>query len=173
MNTGQSILTIVAMLLLSILVLRVNNTFLSTGTVISSSKLGMTAISIADSRLAEIKNKAFDDFTAQGNIPDNNYRSELTRPNSLDPETDETYPNFNDVDDYNGFHYADTVQVANGMRPEIFHDSCSVDYVASDDPNDVSHGVPTYNKRVTVFVSHPLMPDTIKISTVFSYWSFK
>ena len=173
MNTGQSILTILAMLLLSILVLRVNNTFLSTGSVLSQSKLGMIAISIANSRLAEIKSKAFDEYTAQGNIPDDNYQTELTQPNHLNKEGSEAYPNFDNIDDYNGFTHDDTIQVQAEMKPEIFHDSCSVVYVTSDNPNQVSSSIPTYNKKVTVFVTHKLLPETIKISSVYSYWNFK
>ncbi len=173
MNTGQSILTIMAMLLLSILVLRVNNTFLSTGSVISRSKVGMIATSIAESRLAEIKSKAFDEYTAQGNIPDNHYVNELTAPGNLGPDGSETYPNFDDVDDYNGFAINDTVQVQSTMKPEIFRDSCKVEYVDSDNPNDISNSSPTFNKKITVFVTSKMLPETIKISTIYSYWSFK
>ncbi len=172
MNTGQSILTIMAMLLLSILVLRVNNTFLSTGTVISDSQLGLIATSIAESRLAEIKSKAFDEYTAKGNIPDNNYVSELSSPRNLMAEGSESYPNFDDVDDYNGFAANDTVLVQAGMKPTIFRDSCAVEYVDSDNPNNVSHGIPTFNKKITVFVTNKMLPETIKISTIYSYWSF-
>ena len=158
------------MLLLSILILRVNNTFLSTGTVISQSKLGMIAISIANSRLDEIKSKAFDEYTVSNVASKLN---QLEMPNNLGAETGEAYPNFNDIDDYNGFEMDDTVLVESGMRPEIFHDSCLVEYVSSDDPDESVHGSATWNKRITVFVSHRLMPEKIKISTVYSYWNFK
>ena len=172
MNTGQSILTILAMLLLSILVLRVNNTFLSTGSVISDSKLGLIAISLAEAKLAEIKNKAFDQYTAQGNVPDDNYASELTVPKNLGPEENETYPNFNDVDDYNRFATNDTVRIQTGMKPEIFRDSCAVEYVDSDNPENVSNNIATFNKKITVFITNRMLPDTIKISSIYSYWNF-
>ncbi len=170
MNTGQSLLTIGAMLLLSILILRVNNTFLSTGTVISQSKLGMIASSIANSKLDEIKTKAFDEYTVS-NVADQ--LSDLEPPNSLNKETGETYPNFDDVDDFNKFARDDTIQVDPGMKPEIFHDSCSVVYVSSSNPDAAYTASSTWNKKITVFVTHKLMSDTIKMSTIYSYWDFK
>jgi MSHA pilin protein MshD len=174
MNTGQSILTIGAMLLLSVLVLRVNSTLFYSGNVVSTSKLGLIAISLAQSRLEEIKSKAFDETSVSSAISST---SSFTTAAKLGPDGTETYPNFDDIDDYNGFTKADTIIInpnlpKSGSNLEYFNESCSVVYVTSANP-DVVYGTQTWNKRITVYVAHKLSTDTIKVSTVFSYWVFR
>ena len=174
MNTGEILLTIGAMLLLSILVLRVNNTLFNSGTVVTNSKLGLTAISLAQSRLEEIKSKAFDDKTVSATVSST---SSLTPAGSLGHESGETYPNFDDIDDYNGFTTTDTVQInpnlpKTGSNVEYFRESCSVVYVQSNSP-DVTSSSQTWNKKITVSVTNSMMSDTITSSTVFSYWVFR
>jgi hypothetical protein len=174
MNTGQSILTIAAMLLLSVLVLRVNTNLFYTGTAVSSSKIGLTAISIAQSRLEEIKSKWFDDATdgvATTNI------NLLTSPSSLGPEAGETYPaGYNDIDDFNGFTKTDSVLIDPTLsstkgNQNYFNEYCSVVYVSPNNP-DVTSGTRTWCKKITVLVAHKLTKDTVKVSTIFSYWVF-
>lgn len=177
MNTGQSILTIGAMLLLSILVLRVNSTLFYTGVAVSSSKIGLTAIALAQSRLEEIKSKAFDDTTVNTSVTNINF---LTSPTNLGPEAGETYggnPGFNDIDDYNGFTKQDTVVVDPTIaahtkgNENYFNESVSVVYVTTNAPDAVS-AVRTWNKKITVSVAHKLTSDTVKVSSIFSYWVF-
>ena len=174
MNTGQSILTIGAMLLLSVLILRVNGSINSSGQYVSTSKIGLTAISLAQSRLEEIKSKAFDEKTVS-NVQSST--SNLTSPAKLGPDAGESYPNFDDIDDYNGFTWTDTVQVdpnlpKSGSNVEYFNESCSVVYVPSTPPFSTSN-TQTWNKMITVSVTHKMMTDTITISTIFSYWVFR
>jgi hypothetical protein len=174
MNTGQSILTIGAMLLLSVLVLRVNRTLLYSGGTVSTSKLGIIAISLAQSRLEEIKSKAFDENSVSASV---SATTTFTLPAKLGPETGEVYPNFDDIDDYNGFTRTDTVQIDPnvakiGSNVEYFYESCSVVYVNSATP-DVASNAQTWNKKIMVNVAHKQMTDTIKVSTVFSYWVFR
>ena len=76
MNTGQGLLTILSMLLLSSLILRVNSTNMSSGNVVIRSKYSTEALSVAETRLEEItgnsgntgKSKAFDEFTVHTNL---------------------------------------------------------------------------------------------------------
>lgn len=169
MNTGQSILTILAMMLLSVLILRVNNTFLSTGSVLIDSKYVIVATSLATSQLQEISNLAFDENTY--NSPTNNL-SDLTPPASLHSESGETNSSmYNDIDDYNGWHDTVSVVMENNKPPEKFYVSCTVVYVNSANP-DVTSNIATWNKKISVTVSNPFMPDTVKESTIYSYWSF-
>jgi hypothetical protein len=174
MNTGQSILTVFAMVLLSTLVLRVNGLLFNSGIVVTNSKLGLTAISLAQSRLEEIKSKAFDQNTVSNTVSSLN---SLTAASALGPQTGETYPNFNDVDDYNGFTTTDTVQInpnlpRSGSNLDYFKEIDSVVYVSSTSP-DVTSSTQTWNKKITVKIKHPQMTDTIKVSTVFSYFVFR
>jgi hypothetical protein len=174
MGTGQSILTVFAMLLLSTLMLRVNSTLLNSGNVVTNSKLGLTAIALAQSRLEEIKSKAFDQNTVSAKV---SATTGLTSASQLGPETGEVYPNFNDVDDFNGFTYTDTVQINPDLAKSAtncyyFKEVDSVVYVSSTSP-DVTSSSQTWNKKITVKITIPQMTDTIKVSTVFSYFVFR
>ena len=163
MNLGQSLLSIGALILLSILVLRVNNSFANTSTVLQNSKLGILATSVATSQIEEISRLAFDECTDSNST---NSLSSLTPAGSLGPETGEVYPNFNDIDDYNGYTKTDTSMTA------VFNISCKVEYVTDTNPN-VASAVPTWNKKITITVSSPSMIDTIRASTIYSYWYFR
>ncbi|MHB1686347.1 MAG: hypothetical protein ACYCVH_03105 [Ignavibacteriaceae bacterium] len=164
MNTGQSLITIAAMLLLSILVLNVNSTILNTGTVMQDSKFGLLATSIASSMIEEISSKSFDEYTAT-NAADN--LNQLTSPSKLGPESGEVYPNFDDIDDYNGYTRVDST-----MPSAIFKTTCSVAYVSPSTPNVTSSSA-TWNKKITVTVTSISMQDTVRMSTIYSYWYFR
>ena len=164
MNTGQSLITIAAMMLLSVLVLRINSTILNTDRVVQDSKFGLLATSMATSIIEEATNKAFDENTVSNNI---NSISQLTAPNKLEPESGEVYPDYNDVDDYNGYSRIDS-----SMPSAVFKISCSVAYVSSTSPNVISN-IATWNKKVTVTISSISMRDTVTMSSIFSYWYFR
>ena len=63
MNTGQMLLTIGAMLLLSTLVLKVNTTNMTTDSVRAEAQYGVLATSIITSFMEEAKGLAFDSVT--------------------------------------------------------------------------------------------------------------
>ncbi|MCH7516480.1 MAG: hypothetical protein IIB08_05075, partial [Bacteroidetes bacterium] len=64
MNTGQSLLSIGALLILSLTILRVNNSILTTDSIMQDSKLGILSISLATSLIEEASKKAFDAASA-------------------------------------------------------------------------------------------------------------
>ncbi len=103
MNTSQMLITIGALLLLGLVILRVNNGFLNTDSVLLDSKLGVLATSVAVSVIEEAEGKAFDQKTDSISV---NNLSDLS--STLGPESGEVYPNFNDFDDFNGFTKIDT-----------------------------------------------------------------
>ena len=162
MNTGQMLLTIGAMILLSAIVLRVNNNFLTTNDVMMDSKFGVLAVSLAQSIIEEANNKAFDEHTDGNPIHD---VSLLTSPDSLG-EDSEVYPNFNDFDDFNGY----TRHVTN-LPSADFDISCKVNYINATTPDLVSN-IKTWNKKITVTVTSPSSKDTVRLSSIFSYWYF-
>ena len=163
MNSGQMMLTIGAMILLSAIVLRVNNNFLSTNDVMMESKFGVLATSLAQSIIEEASNKAFDAQTEGNAIHD---VSLLTSSNGLGPAANEHYPDFNDFDDFNGY----TKDITN-LPSANFHISCAVCYINAANPDVVSNNR-TWNKKITVTVTSPSSTDTVKISSIFSYWYF-
>jgi hypothetical protein len=184
MGTGQTMLTMAAMVLLSFLILRVNNVFLQTTTTLNTSKFDVLAHSLAQSMIQEIEANAFDENTVSAVVSATSGLSTV-----LGPDGSEVYPNFDDIDDYNNFTKIDTVPKNSGV---VFNIKCKVDYVTSAAP-DVATATPTWNKRITVYVTSPFMiqnaltnqyytkvksttpiiQDTVKLSQVFSYWIFK
>ena len=63
MNTGQSLLALGAILLLSFISLNFNSTILQNTTVETENKVYLTAFSLGDDLIEEIKQKAFDEKT--------------------------------------------------------------------------------------------------------------
>lgn len=168
MGSGQMMITIGALFLLSLVVLRVYNGFLNTNSVLLDSKLGVLATSIAASVVEESTGKAFDENTDSTSVSN---LSDLS--STLGPETGETYPNFDDFDDYDGLKRMDT-----SIPAADFEVECKVDYV-TDSNLDGSTTSRTWNKKITVFVTSPSMydidgkMDTIVMSAIYSYWYFR
>ena len=162
MNTGQMILTLGAMVLLAIVILRVNTTKLNNESVRDQAQYGVLATSIATSIIEEAQSKAFDANT------DSNSVSSLSQLSTiLGPESGETESTFNDFDDFNGFTKKDS-----SMPSAIFNVSCQVVYVNLNNIEGYS-STPTWNKKINVTISSPFTPDTFRTSSIFSYWYFR
>ena len=164
MNTGQMLMTIGAMILLSTLILRVNNNFGTNTTTVYNSKFAILAASIGNSIIEEASGKSFDEETF--NSPAKKL-SDLTQPDELGPESGETYPDFNDVDDYNGYTKIDST-----MPSAVFKISCTVVYVNPATPDVTSKNARTWTKKISVTITSPSMTDTVKLSSLYSYWVF-
>lgn len=164
MNTGQMLLALGAMILLSTTVLRVNGNFLMNDTVLDETKFNFLATSVATSIIQEAKRKAFDESTVNSAISD---IKQLTESASLGWETGETRETFDDFDDFDGFSGADS-----SMPSAVFIYSCKVDYVEDKKPDSPANKK-TWNKILTVTVSSPYMNDVIQMSTIYSYWYFR
>jgi MSHA pilin protein MshD len=163
MNTGQSLLSIGALLLLSLTILRVNNGILSSDTVLQNSKIGVLATSLGTSLIEEANRKSFDAASVGEAIID---KKMLTPPYLLGPDGGETPDTYNDFDDYNGYVKADTVFNID-LRM-----ACKINYV---EPNNVD-GIKfakTWHKKITVSISSSFISDTLLFSSVYSYWHFR
>jgi hypothetical protein len=175
MNTGQLLLVIGALTLLSIVTLSVNSMLLSKTTAILQSEAHLTAISVAQSMLDEIMVAAFDSATASKRIYPGQ-ESKLTPISSLGPEgTEITYvtlpevpdtgvpyrsvTKYNDADDYNNYQ-----RYYFSSSLGIFTVVDSIFYVTSSDP-DVKSGTPTFFKRILVTVRHRNFypPDSLSL----------
>ncbi len=170
MNTGQSLLSIGAMFLLSLTVLRVNNSILVTDTVMQDSKFGILATSLATSLIEKASKKAYDANTYDDAVTS---KSELTSPVGLGPGSGEIAPDLcNDFDDFNG--YVDSVTNLPSAR---FYLSAEVCYVDPNNPNGKLN-TQSWHKKMTVTVTSPDIGneerrDTIRLSTIYSYWHFR
>ncbi len=65
MNTGQMLLTLGALILLSTLTLRVNSSQLTTQDTMQNTKFGVLAVSVASSIMEEASEKAFDEKSVE------------------------------------------------------------------------------------------------------------
>jgi MSHA pilin protein MshD len=164
MNTGQMMLVIGAMLLLSTITLRVNTNNLMNATMRDEAQFGILATSLATSLIEEASSKAFDNITDTTSVSSTNA---LTEVSDLGPDGIETYDTFNDFDDYKGYTRDDTT-----MQSAPFHIDCDVYYVSSSNV-EITSSVKTWHKKITVKVTSDFMNDTIETSSIFSYWTFR
>ncbi len=164
MNTGQMLLTMLAMILLATLILRVNNNFATNSSAIYNSKFVILGTSIASTMLEEISDYAFDEFSVAAAV---DTTTALTVPSKLGPDSGEVYPFFNDIDDFNGFTKTDST-----IHSTLFKVFCSVNYVYPTTP-DIISSTRTWTKKISVIVTSPSMTDTVRLSTLYSYWAFR
>jgi hypothetical protein len=132
-------------------------------------KFGVLAVSLGTSLIEEASKKAFDLAGSDDAISN---LSALTAPEGLGPAFGEFYPNYNDFDDYDGL--LDTIDT---MPSAKFVMACEVCYIDPANP-DQKVNYRTWHKKLTVKITSPSMGndesrDTIKLSSVFSYWYFR
>jgi hypothetical protein len=167
MSTGQMLLTLIAMMLLSLIVLRQTGDTLETSDTVLQSKLEIMAVSEASSMIEKISALAFDQHTKDSSFTGQVWQ--LTPPSSLGPEAGEdSVQKFNDIDDYNGYAAVDSTALGD------FTTRCTVQYVDPSNP-DAVFGAQSWHKKitVTVFGPRPAMPDSVQCSTIISYWFFQ
>lgn len=158
MSSVQSMLTMGALVLLSLASLRFNNSVLENSTAQIENKVYLTAFSLADDMIETIKQRSFDEATIEFPTGLGN----LTPPGSLNAETGETYQTFDDVDDYNGYSRS-----VSAPHAENYHLWCEVHYVDGTNP-DIEISTQSYYKKVTVYVSSPYMREDISLSFIFT-----
>ena len=156
---SQSLLSMGAMIILALSSLNFNSSVLETSTVEVESKVALTAFSLADDLIEEVKGKSFDETTKP--FPTTN-PANLTPANSLGPESGESYSTFDDIDDYNGY-----VKNVSAPHAENYHIGCLVQYVDGDNPDQVTLSQ-TFYKKVTVTVTSPYMKDPVTLSFIFT-----
>lgn len=164
MNSGHMLLSLGAMMLLSTILLGVNSNILNTNSTLDETKFSILATSLGTSIIEEANSKAFDLATVDDAVSSVN---SLTDPNGLGPAIGETYPNFNDFDDFNGLS-----RLIATLPSAVFKESCAVHYVSAYDPSSIVN-TKTWHKRIDVFITSPSLRDTIKLSSVCSYWYFR
>jgi len=170
MNTGQTLLTIGALILLGSVVISANRSSIQHGVVLQQTEIGVYAVSLAMGRIEEATGRAFDEVTApddSGNTDAATSVSDFTGPLALGPESGEAYPDFDDIDDFNNYS---TIVYIPGVDTMKIHSV--VGYVNTSNP-DVFVSTKTWHKKLIVFVTGSVTRDTVKISSIFSYWWFR
>jgi len=158
MNSGQAMLSLGALMLLSFISLSFNSTILQTSTVEIENKVYLTAFSLGDDLIEEIKQKAFDERTLEFQAINENQLSP-----QCGPETGEVWPYFDDMDDYH--NYSKPVSLP---HVEDYTVTASVNYVNSLGQNI---SVQSYFKKVTITVSSKYLRSPIELKFIFSLHS--
>jgi hypothetical protein len=168
MNTGQVLMIIGALTLLSVVSLSVNTLILNTTVTYIQTEAQLTGISVAQSMLDEIMTQSYDSATVNGTriwdstkftptsrlgretSPGINEVTAVTLPES--PDTAVPYSSvrkYNDVDDYNNYrryYYSSALG--------LFAVVDSVYYVRESNPDQQSTSQ-TYFKKIVITVRHP------------------
>ncbi|MGA9408759.1 MAG: hypothetical protein WBW71_16620 [Bacteroidota bacterium] len=165
MGTGQTLLTIMAMMMLSRMILSVNNDNAQSGGSIEMAAYRITATSLGTSVIEEATGLAFDELSDTVGI---SQPTSFTAANKLGPESGEVYPHYDDFDDFNGLHKIDSL-----AGSAIFATDVTVQYVNITNNVITVSNTQTYNKQMTVKVSSKYMTDTLTFYTVMSYWFFR
>jgi hypothetical protein len=166
MNTGQSLFSIGALLILSLTVLKMNNFILANDIVMMDSKLGILAVSLGTSLIEEASKKAFDENTVDNEVSACSLLTNYPLGRGVGELLDSS-STFNDFDDYEGYEYHYT------HLPSANYDlKCTVYYVDPANPQ-TKVGYRTWHKKMDVTVTSESMTDTIRMSTIYSYWHFR
>lgn len=180
MGLGQTLLTIMALMLMGRLILTVNRTTLETGSAKDVAEYRITATSLGTSLLEYAHDLAFDEATVDTFLTISQ-TSSLTAASSFGAEAGETdYMQFDDIDDYHNFIRIDTIP-----NSAIFMSTAKVQYLAVTPPSTMTISTTkSFNKMITVYVTSPYMvdysldpdnpvQDTLKFQSIFSYWYFR
>lgn len=161
MNTGQTLLVTVGLLLFTIFILTVYRTTASRFTFAIANEALLTGTGIAQSLIDEITLKNFDENTIGKVVstPDS-----LTPVNSLGPESGETdVTKFDDIDDYNNYQRTETLSRLGNFKAWV-----KVYYVKPNLP-DVLSNTRTFAKKIEVFIQNSFVTDTIKMYRIVTY----
>lgn len=177
MGTGQTIITLGALTLLSYAVLNFNRTVSSVDVTIIENKYRLEALSMLNQYAETTKQHYFDETTLD--TTSNKELTDLTLPKNLGMDYNDSGV-IDDFDDYNGYTIADT---ANSGMPFVLY--FEVEYVKLSGAQLEKSSSREYHKRMRIRIwddyPEPLMTrykngvavrDTLEISFVSSYWFY-
>ena len=161
MHLGETLLVLGALVIFSLAALYLNDSKFDNDMTLMETEFRITAVGIAQSFLEEAQSLKFDeilnDTTFTGGLPDN-----FTDVASLGTETGESYLNFDDVDDFNGYS-------TNINTPRADYD---IDIIVSyADSVNINPGYlnKSFLKIMAVKVTSVFFGDSIKLDYLYSY----
>lgn len=166
MHTGQTLFSIGALLILSLTILKMNNFILANDTVMQDSKLGILGVSLATSLIEEASKKSFDANTVSDEVAACSLLTNYPLGRGIG-EIEDSSITFNDFDDYEGYEYH-----YNNLPSAKYVLTCTVYYVSPTNP-ETKVGYRTWHKKMDVMVTSESMSDTVRMSTIYSYWYFR
>ncbi len=162
MNSGETILTIGALILLSLFTLTLNSHNVQEQTILYNSGQVIEALGIAQKYIEEAELLNFDeDHSAMST-------GAFTLPENLGPEYGEHYQTFDDIDDFHDFSITESV----GSIP--YDINIDINYVAESSPyQEVTYR--TYIKQIKVTITSTKFSDNtppIVLKKLFAYHYF-
>jgi hypothetical protein len=181
MTTGQTLLAMGALVLLTTVMLNFYRIFHSSWDTIDSTQIGIDATSIATSLMEYAHGLAFDHVTADTAVTPGNEHL-LTAPGSLNVESgtdpvEDRLEHFNDFDDFN-FYNENNLLIIDAGQNGIYHARFDVYYVR---PENVTEKVNerTFAKRMDMWIWRVEPPppvaagvDIVHMWTVMGYHAY-
>lgn len=161
MNTGQTLLITVGLLLFTIFILTVYRTTTSRFAFAIANEALLTGTGIAQSLIDEVTSKNFDEKTINKvvSVPDS-----LTPVKFLGPDDGENdVTKFDDIDDYNNYKRIEALSRLGNFRSWI-----KVYYVNPNLPDQMSISR-TFAKKIEVYVQNDFVTDTVKLYRIVTY----
>lgn len=177
----NSILAIGAVLIFGTFMSSSNKLMIGNTQVAEQNEYYITALSLAQSVVAEARTKSFDQKTVSGSVPVADSLSAFCGPDGVgeivpSPDTLVTGSpfsasapgylstvRFNDVDDYNGYR-----RKVNTLRAEGYTVAVRVGFAGVTNPDSAAAGK-TFCKKMTVTVRSPYLSDSVMVSYAFLY----
>ncbi len=160
MGSRELLLTIGAITIFAVITTTVNRLMLFNSEAIVDQEVEFFAASVAQRFIEEAKTKAFDETTIVGNpllVP----AGFTLAP--LGPEPGEAYPNFDDVDDFNGY----TTTLATTLGDMTVN--AAVNYVSEANLDSVVTLTNTFYKRMAVKVQSEYLDHAVSEVYVFTF----
>jgi len=162
MGGVQMLLTLGSMLIFALTSIGFNRAYLQTTTVETENKVYLTAFSLADDMLEEIKARSFDEKTIKFTTAN---LASLTSAAVLGPELGENSSDsktFDDIDDFNNYQ-----RLISAPHAEDYNVACKVQYVSSSNPDNVI-STQSFYKKVTVTVSSPFLRNSVDLTYIYT-----
>jgi hypothetical protein len=162
MGRAEMIILVGAIAILGRFSLTVNNALAHNEIHVIQSEYELNAIAIAESYFRQAWLKSFDENTVNSfpaSIPE-----DFTDDEALGVDTGESYPNFDDIDDFNDFSILDTAD--NGMAYTL---AISVGYITADNKENFANS-PTTLKRMNIAIGGDYLRNTVNLSRIYPYW---
>ncbi len=164
MHSGETILVIGGLVLLTIFAVSLNHSMTANQSTMYQSEQILDAFAIAQRYIEQAEILNFDE-NSSATIP-----SSFTYASNLGPDTGEYYPNFDDVDDYHNLSLTDTTS---GYIPYTINVTVNYVNLATPDQPTTSR---TYYKRMVATVSSPHLNEvpsnSITMRRLFCYHYF-
>lgn len=162
MGRAEMIILIGAIAILGRFSLSVNSALANNEIHVIQSEYELNVVGIAESYFRQAWLKSFDENSVDGfpvDIPD-----DFTDDEDMGKDSGESYPNFDDIDDFNKFTTTDTAD--NGL---VYTVEISVGYITTDDKDNFAND-PTTLKRMNINISSDYLRNQVTLSRIYPYW---